>query len=371
MSEAPVPSYYRVMQTLRDEIERGHHVPGKAFITEREVCNRFKVSRTTAVRSLNELVREGLLIRQRGRGTFVSTPSSGSPKFSAEAGQQIGILLNGLTGQHTMAIIRGAEQVCRERGLHLLVFNSMASSAAEAMNIQRARDAGVIGLIVFPVDGYANLACFRELDEARLPFVMVDRYYPSIPTDVVVPDNFAAGYQLTNHLIRKGHEHIATILGEVNCTSIQDRLAGYRRAITEHNLAIEPELAALRDYASLPDNERRKRLSSWLEGPNRPTAYLAANSACMILVVTDLLALGVDLSDDLDLASMDNASTDPLLALAAATVELPSYEMGIEAMRLLIDRTESNVPLPARHVSLPIRLSTASSVTINLRANTA
>ena len=53
--------------------------PGAAIPPERELCARFEVSRMTLRRAIEELVRDGYLDRQHGRGTFVSRPRIAQP----------------------------------------------------------------------------------------------------------------------------------------------------------------------------------------------------------------------------------------------------------------------------------------------------
>ncbi|WP_173297636.1 GntR family transcriptional regulator [Thermanaeromonas sp. C210] len=69
-----IPLYYQLMQVLLQEIEEGRYQPGDLFPSENELCERFSVSRPTVRQAINELVREGLLHRVRGKGTFVSEP---------------------------------------------------------------------------------------------------------------------------------------------------------------------------------------------------------------------------------------------------------------------------------------------------------
>src|SRR3954467_4661326 len=57
---------------LREAIAQGQFRPDEPFVTQREIVERFGVSTTTAVRALNDLVSEGLVVRRRGRGTFVA-----------------------------------------------------------------------------------------------------------------------------------------------------------------------------------------------------------------------------------------------------------------------------------------------------------
>jgi len=368
VSEAPLPSYYRIKAALLAEIGRGEYMPGQSFVTEREVCARFGVSRITAVRALSDLAHDGVLTRHRGRGTFVTRLPELPPGSEAAGTRLVGCIFTHLHGHHPMAVIRGIEHVCRDADYNLLLFDAAASPRLEAETLQRARKAGVCGLIVYPVDGFTNAGHFETIRRDGLPLVMVDRYYPAVPTDVVAPDNVAAAQQLTAYLIGQGHTSIAAMWGEeVTCTSVTDRLAGYHLALREHGLPLIPELAALRPYTALPPESRRALLRSWLSAPYRPTAYLAVNSRVLGVVAIDLLSLGVRLPEDAALAAMDNASLDTLLALAVATVTLPSYKMGRAAMTLLLERLRGPSVRPAQHIVLPVEASTTASVALNLR----
>jgi GntR family transcriptional regulator len=65
------PLYQRIARTLRKEIGEQLQA-GKPIDTESELESRFGVSRITVRRAIDELVREGLLVRRRGSGTFVA-----------------------------------------------------------------------------------------------------------------------------------------------------------------------------------------------------------------------------------------------------------------------------------------------------------
>jgi DNA-binding LacI/PurR family transcriptional regulator len=211
------------------------------------------------------------------------------------------------------------------------------------------------------VDGFANTARFEALQREGVPIVMIDRYYPSVATAAVVPDHLAAGYQLTEFLIQQGHRYIGTIWSEVACSSVHERLIGYKQALREYHLPIEANLAVLRSYTKLSQEQRHGLLSSWLGAPYRPTAIIAANGTVLGTVVPDLLSLGVRLGEDIILGAMDNADLGIPHALGAATITLPSYEIGREAMRLLLERLKGG-KVVAQHIVLPIRLSTPSLV---------
>jgi len=77
------PKYRLIKNTLKKELSSGMFESGDQFYTEAELIKRFDVSSITVIRALNELVAEGYIVRQQGRGTFVSRARKGQLlKFS-------------------------------------------------------------------------------------------------------------------------------------------------------------------------------------------------------------------------------------------------------------------------------------------------
>ena len=69
------PIYQQLNQLLRSLIRSVEFPVGGQFLTERQVSERFQVSRATANKALSNLVAEGLLTFRKGVGTFVSAQS--------------------------------------------------------------------------------------------------------------------------------------------------------------------------------------------------------------------------------------------------------------------------------------------------------
>jgi GntR family transcriptional regulator len=69
---SPVPFYFQLARALRDEISSGRWEPGHRLPSEPDISEHFGVSRTVVRQALARLEQEGLLRREKGRGTFVS-----------------------------------------------------------------------------------------------------------------------------------------------------------------------------------------------------------------------------------------------------------------------------------------------------------
>src|SRR3569833_738583 len=70
----PIPLYYQLKERLTQQIMGGDFQPGTLMPSERELSDRYGISRMTVRQALGEMVKEGLLLREQGKGTFVAEP---------------------------------------------------------------------------------------------------------------------------------------------------------------------------------------------------------------------------------------------------------------------------------------------------------
>jgi GntR family transcriptional regulator len=73
-AEKFVPNYFRLESHLRESIRNGDLKPGNPIPPESHLCQQYSVSRTTVRQALSRLVYDGLIVRHRGRGSFVAEP---------------------------------------------------------------------------------------------------------------------------------------------------------------------------------------------------------------------------------------------------------------------------------------------------------
>ncbi len=69
---SPLPRYYQLKEIMRERIRSGEWKPGDLIPSERELGEKYGISRMTARQAITDLVNEGLFYREQGKGTFVS-----------------------------------------------------------------------------------------------------------------------------------------------------------------------------------------------------------------------------------------------------------------------------------------------------------
>lgn len=361
------PRYQQVKRELLDAIARGEYEPDRPFITQRQVCERFGVSTTTAVRALNDLVTDGVLVRHQGRGTFVSQrsaePDAPAPASTdrTERKHTVALVIHG-RGPIKSGIIAGVESVCADLGLQMILSDSKESLEVQERALRRAIESGVDGVTMYAVQATTESPALGELRRRGIPVVLIDRYLPDVATDAVIADHFAVGYELTNYLVANGHQRMAMLWDETDCTSVRDRLSGHLHALSQHGLPVRPDLTLLTPHQQLPRPERIARLAALLEHPEPPTVLICSDGYIVARVAYDLADMGIEVPHQVELAGMDDAGPHNILPLTVAAAVVPAEEMGRQAMRLLAQRIESPGHNDGpRRVTVPIEIQTRES----------
>jgi GntR family transcriptional regulator, arabinose operon transcriptional repressor len=347
-----------VKQELLDSIRRGEFSPDEPFVTQREIVERFGVSTTTAVRALNELVADGVVVRRRGRGTFVAERGTARrPGRTASSGLAY-VSPDRRGGIHDAEVLAGLSIETAALGHQLTVAHSRGA-AHEVEVLRTVVAAGARAVVLFAHDRSAAAGVIEELRRDGVVVVLVDRYLPDLPTDAVLFDDFAIGYDVTSAMIDRGHRSMAVLWSETDVTSVRDRLAGHRRALRDRGLPELPERSALRPFAHLEAPARQRRLRALLESGDPLTALVFGNAPTLAVAVSDLLAMDVDVPGSMELASMDQSLPDAVSPLSVVSARLPTREMGRQAARLVHERL-GGADDPVRHVVLRAEVQVAA-----------
>ena len=149
-------------------------------------------------------------------------------------------------------------------------------------------------------------------------------------------------------MIAAGARRLACISGPLDTTTGADRYAGYRQTLVEAGRAAQGRRVVEGDFHEEGGYLAARKL---LSARTRPDALFVSNNLMTIGALRALEESGVCIPDDIQLVAFDDAPWAPLLKPALTAVSQPSYDIGQEAARLLLDRIQG-YDGPAREVVL-------------------
>jgi LacI family transcriptional regulator len=252
-------------------------------------------------------------------------------------------------------LLCGVTQTCNTQRYHLML--SLFTDAAGPKEMyRRVVGSGYMdGVVVTSMR--VDDPLIGRLQDDHIPFVIVGRH-PNNGVHYVNVDNVAAARMAVEHLIRLGHQRIATITGPLNMTSGQDRLAGYRQALTAHQLPVDETLILEGDFTETGGTMAARRLL-----PRSPTAIFAASDVMAVGALKALREAGLQVPQDVALVGFDDVPLASAVEPPLTTVRQPIERMGSMAADLLLDLLE-NPPeeeAPAHRIILPGELAIRAS----------
>jgi len=336
---APAP-YQQIREILRQEILENMS-PGDRVAAERDLAKRFDANRATVSRAVNSLVKDGLLVRRVGRGTYIANGDEGARRIRTST---IGLVIPFIQGDFPAGIIRSAVKGLRERGYRTVLFDSEGSPTVEVSELDRLMQEGLDGALVMPVDKLENDAVFARMIRFGYPMVFLDRRSPNVQADCVATDNFWGAYQAVSHLIERGHTRIAhfTWLMGWDSTAIRDRRRGYEQALADHGIEPDPELVCPPTPFHEEELAFKHAISYLRQGPRPITAAFILNDTFCLAVISSCRALGLRIPEDVEIASFFDGAVRPHPPFLRVVQD--QAEIGKRGVELLVSRVEGNGP---------------------------
>jgi DNA-binding LacI/PurR family transcriptional regulator len=131
-----------------------------------------------------------------------------------------------------------------------------------------------------------------------------------------------------------GHSEIGFLAGPEGSTTSMDRLTGYRNALAQNRLILDESRIKQGDWTPQSGYLLGKQL---LKNRRRPTAIVCANDQMAFGAMNAARELGLKIPGDLAVVGFDNIPLSSYFDPPLTTVEIPMYEAGAEAMRMLMN----------------------------------
>lgn len=276
----------------------------------------------------------------------------------------IGMIIPDITNPFFPAVVRGAEDVAFSNGYRLILCNTDNDHSKEMVHLNELRTYLPAGLIVIPSD-FSNLTTQAEsYRRAGTGVVCIDRLPKNWSGDTVTADNEEGAYNATRCLLQMGHANLAAITGPLHLTNVQERLAGYKRAMREAQLPVAP------DYVQETTFDKQGGYAKTLillRCNPRPTAIFAGNDMIALGALLAVREAGLRCPEDISLMGFDDLDIAETTNPSLSSVSQSGYQLGAAAARILLDRLEGDKG-PAKHLVLKTTLKLRNSVAAPLGA---
>ena len=190
-----------------------------------------------------------------------------------------------------------------------------------------------------------------ELIDRQFPVVIVDRILDHLEVDAVITDNHLSGYLATGYLIENGHKRIGIICGPSNVNPSAQRVTGYRQALSEADIKMDPELEVIGDFHSGSGYKAAQQLLQ----TSHPTAIFACNDLMAIGALRAIREAGLSVPADISIIGHDDIEIASYLQPTLTTIAQPIEKLAETAIQLLLERIEQP-GIPPRRSILPNRL---------------
>ena len=370
MTDSTQPLYQQIYSRLKEEILAQKYSSGKRLPTEKELCEMFHVSRITSKKALNMLADENLIVRIKGRGSYV--PQDKKPEHLKKQGDTkvIGIIMPDFDDAFGREILLAVEKCCRDNGVMLLICRSADAQQFEHQTINDMIDFGVTGILIIPIHGVYYNKRILQLVLDGFPIVVIDRDLRGIPVNFVGTDNVSAAKIGMDYLIEAGHRKIGIYTPPHEKTStLKDRLEGIYQSLEKNSLILEPSLFLDKLYSTVIYHnvsegyeKDKETIKAHILEHRDMTAVFAMGYSIAVMTRNAVEELGLTVPHDVSIICFDGPTQLPLNWQSFTHMRQNQQEIGKRAFDLIFSIAEGKSGESAIKTSLPAMLAIGQSV---------
>ena len=267
----------------------------------------------------------------------------------------IGVIAGDFGDPGLSRCLAGAEQEARRQGYGLMLTSVEPEGSGTEYALPAMMERRVDGILLAAPQMEDDRALSHVLDRT-LPVVSLNHIAGGAVATVTADDE-QAGYLATRHLLEQGHRVIGTLTGIRGRRLTQHRLRGHRKALDEAGLESANDLT---EEAGTDVAGGLAALSSLLRRRPEITAVFCHHDLVAVGALTALRSLGRRVPGDVAVVGCDGLDSAAFTTPPLTTVRVPFYDIGAEAMRLLLKMVAGGSPRPDA-VRVPVHLIARAS----------
>ncbi|MBV9463052.1 MAG: substrate-binding domain-containing protein [Verrucomicrobiae bacterium] len=252
--------------------------------------------------------------------------------------------------------LRGVDSVGRVHGYHMVTLPSSGSIEPVEISEHLLKKKQVDGLLLF--DAVMSHQHLRSLQEFGRPLVLVNRRCKSVKYNSVVINDYRGAYDATRHLIDLGHERIAMLTGPLMYEDARDRLTGYKAALQESGLTVDPDLVL---EGTFERESSTILFAKHFRNRDWPDAVFAANDEMGLGILRYCRNHRNRKVREIAVVGFDDIEMSKFVGLTS--VHVPFFEIGRRSVTMLVDLLQHPGKRPQESLEelLPVKLVVRAS----------
>ncbi|BBH20410.1 LacI family transcriptional regulator [Paenibacillus baekrokdamisoli] len=354
-----IPLYQQIQDYIRTLIDSEGLKGGDRIPTEKELMDRFNVSKITVVNALSGLANEKIINRVPGRGSFVTIPETEQSipvpltsirqeeSEAAAVGTRastgiIGLIMPSIDDYFAARLVKGIQSGLLENGYRAVILLSGGIVEMEKEAIKTLKNFGAEGILIFPVDEDQYNEEILSMKFGGYPFVLIDRYLPGVETHYIAADGKLGASLAVDHLWELGHRDIAICSDSpLQTVTVQDRIEGYMDALKNKGALINPA-HIITDFLMVNmENMESHPLFRYIRN-RMATAYITLNGRLGVQIYQMAQQAGFHIPDDVSIVSFDDPTSIVEEFSTFTHIKQFEYEMGYRAASKLLDNIKNH-----------------------------
>lgn len=314
--------------------------------TIKDVAKLANVSVATVSRFLNNNGYVGLKSKEaieRAIRTLDYKPNLIARSLSTKQMQTIGLIVPDIMNPFFPELARAIEDTALKLGYTVILCNSDEQAEKELHYIESLQQKYIDGFIIA-----SNQLTTEQYCKLNVPIVLLDRVFENeLPS--VASDNQLGAEMATNYFIKQNVKELAFFSGPKNLEPIQQRLAGFKKAVAEKNIKTHI-FESLFDFLHA-EKSAFEALSKY------PTidAVFASSDVIAMGILKAAHKLGIRVPDELQVIGYDGIAMGEIVTPSLTTVAQNIYVLGEAATNMLVQQIKGE-PLLNKHITIEPKL---------------
>ncbi len=193
-----------------------------------------------------------------------------------------------------------------------------------------------------------------------MPIVFLDAMFQYLPGAFVTMDNYGMVYDVLRYLQSQGHRRIGMLAAEGG-SNFQCRRLAFVQGMKELGLELDENLIFILNSTHSGSYEDMKAVLD-RRGFEPPVAFFACNDMVAIGAIRALREYRLRVPEDVSIVGFDDLPASSLVSPALTSMSVPKREIGMQGVRMLVDRIAGQCQLRSERCVLGGNLVIRSSV---------